>query len=1240
MKRKFTLKLLLWGVVLFFISGCDPTTTPSQEPVEPSTKLNLVITSTDITETSAKITVTPSIDTHSYKVAYLSKADYDNTMASEGITNYLSSKVTETKKGTLNFTMSSLTSDTEYVVFGIGVDAKSYNNSEIYIHKFTTVRSSVSPDFTIATSKITNIGATITITPSAEDAFYYSGVLRIDEIESIGGQSKIIEKVKSMLMSKSEGGSLEQTIMDHTHSGTSVIVYDTLLPKQKYRAFSFGLELDGTVTSELSITDEFETLMGTTFIHSNISNPDLKTIKATVTPSDDQTTYITIALNKIYRDTMTSDVHLYDRLRKEILYTIEMLDIDLATVLYKGERNTTTPYSFKDNEVYVVSVALDTDLKFLSGFSWSDLYTLTAAPEQTFQFTLSETTFNSTKATIKPSIGDESYVAVAIESSVYESFESETEITDYILTLVEEEDVVTGEQTLIFDNLTANTQYVIVAVGMDSELEVTSSHQISAKFTTTAEPTQTFEFVVSDIEYYNSKVKVTPSLVDESYVVVAISTQTYSELRGDVAVANHIKSLVQASDLMTGEQTKSIINLDSYTEYYIVAMGADASLNATSTPQLSDKFTTKENEVAITVGEIKEGVINYSTNATESNQDYFVWALTTSEVNSGIQTYGDLNSYLQSILMSQYSSLPESQQLLIYNGKVLNGSASSSQPYTIENLTYKLYAVNTKFDENKQSTVFSSEEFTTPKAVEAPLSRIDIGVAVNSETAVSVTTTPDNSTGRYFTSFMQAASYNSLSNSNQLESVMTQFVQNQINGASGATTTDKVHSITTAGAVTRNINGLTPGQTYRIFVVGIADDGTLSTSLFFSDEFTMDGELIAGTLDVEVDFYGSIFVSCDITPSNNNFRYYTTAIKQSEVSGLTDEQIISKIEQELTHLINEYSDTNTGFNYLTSQGRRVSSLPQTLAPNTQYRLYSIGVSYPVKATTALHKSESFTTHSSLNIQVSASDITETSMKLNVQASNSNDTYFIGLVTNSAYTSLSSSDLIEALLGPHREATKNMTDIQKESYYRNNVVRSGTSLSTVVSGLVTNTDYRILYFGVDVYGNVTTPSLSVSSIYRTTGLLDVDFGFTLNSVSQNLEANITVRPENSSIRYYTGIYEASVVSSVTDAKFAQYVIGQLENERIASGKTASVFYSEITHTGNISYNTAPLRAGVSYDIFAFGLDLNGTQTSDIVFKNPGLIIELYGQQARISQKANQRVATPARLDQNDIIIPKF
>lgn len=278
MKWKFYLLAMMTAVATLFLVGCssdDPEPEPVPPPPPPVDKF-FDIAVTDITASTAFVTVTPDDNATRYYFDVLSKedfADYENSPKAfmefyldwlqENNPTFTLDEILEQilSTGEDSYEFSKLKADTEYLVFAIKVSDDGTLPEEGETEAFTTIAlppiEKVDCTFDITVTDIGASAATVSVTPSKTDVPYYFDLITKADYEANGGNEDAIAQAVSSFLSflmDYYGETLENTVASIVSTGPDSYAYESGLdPETEYYVFACGLTSDGRINTDVGM---------------------------------------------------------------------------------------------------------------------------------------------------------------------------------------------------------------------------------------------------------------------------------------------------------------------------------------------------------------------------------------------------------------------------------------------------------------------------------------------------------------------------------------------------------------------------------------------------------------------------------------------------------------------------------------------------------------------------------------------------------------------------------------------------------------------------------------------------------------------------------------------------------------------------------------------------------------------------------------------------------------------------
>lgn len=227
------------------------------------------ITVSEVAENSVSIDFTPATDKGAYYAEVLEKTAFD-AFASDGdyqqsILDRLGQLAREqsktlqdivaelTHKGRQKIPFSQLDPATEYVVCAFGISSDGKTVGTLFKESFTTSMPATLESIEISVSELTKNSVTVKFTPSTELLAYYGTIIDkayYDDFESDEAYIQDDIEFFSMLAEK-EDKEVPVMIGELTHKGEQSLPFQNLTPGTDYYAYAFGVNTDGSVTSVL-----------------------------------------------------------------------------------------------------------------------------------------------------------------------------------------------------------------------------------------------------------------------------------------------------------------------------------------------------------------------------------------------------------------------------------------------------------------------------------------------------------------------------------------------------------------------------------------------------------------------------------------------------------------------------------------------------------------------------------------------------------------------------------------------------------------------------------------------------------------------------------------------------------------------------------------------------------------------------------------------------------------------------
>lgn len=368
--------------------------------------------------------------------------------------------------------------------------------------------SSAAKNFTIKVTDITTTGAKVSVIPSNVDTYYFD-VMEQSTINGFSSMSAFATAYVEYLQeyAASYGYSLADTLSSGNDSYT---ITDTLEPGTKYYAFAFGLNANGTITTDVTLKS-FTTLSsgsgsgsGATSQNTfslNVTNITSNSATINVTPSNSDTYYFDLVEKEVYVQYIDSSSFAADYIADLKAY-IAGSGYTLADVLSSGNDGYTYDGNLDAGTTYVAfAFGVNASGEITTAVTSKEFTTLSsgsgggATSQNTFEISVSGITSTSATVSVNPSNSDTYYFDVYPKDVADQYGGLNALASDYVAYLKElyesygytfADALSTGADYYTFDgNLDPSTTYYAFAFGVNADGTITT--EVTSKtFTTEA----------------------------------------------------------------------------------------------------------------------------------------------------------------------------------------------------------------------------------------------------------------------------------------------------------------------------------------------------------------------------------------------------------------------------------------------------------------------------------------------------------------------------------------------------------------------------------------------------------------------------------------------------------------------------------------------------------------------------------------------------------------------------------
>ena len=525
MKTAKLFAVLLSAIFMFVSVGCQPEPVDKPEP-QPDTKPCFEFEILATGKTAIEFRVTPLDVEKPYILMIIDKATFEEF---ESVEDYIADDLamfdqialgmgisledylaTILSTGVKQDSTDGLAPDTEYYLYAYHLSANGEVGSALEYEAFKTEALDKS-DATFEVS-VSNIGyneATINVVPSSSTVTYFVNIMSQERLADFGegAQAYVNHLVALRDYYLGMNATTEQMIANLCFAGVKSLTIDDLKPGAKHVAYAIGVDDDFLPNTEAFVV-EFDTLSAEgsdlTF-EVDITGVDYDHVEGTVTPSNDDETYICSIQSAESLTWYASD----EEFMQVLLDDLEWWYGGVETALRTGVVDLSQYGGLYPETEYVVvcfgyNGAPTTEL-FTFPFTTTEA---TGNPEELvveFEIDYERLSHNTVYVTAKPSVGAYYFMSY-ISTFELECYVDEYGSQDAALVAFANEEIdygaeffwcsraeyladmgaTLGRYTMMFNQLSPNTEYVVYAVAVDinSGDVVGSNVSVSEKFTT------------------------------------------------------------------------------------------------------------------------------------------------------------------------------------------------------------------------------------------------------------------------------------------------------------------------------------------------------------------------------------------------------------------------------------------------------------------------------------------------------------------------------------------------------------------------------------------------------------------------------------------------------------------------------------------------------------------------------------------------------------------------------------
>lgn len=280
MTLKSYLRMLLAAVTLLFVtSGCND----DDDKVGPPPSYSFSVAVSDVAQTEATVTVTPSNDQATYYYAAVKKAEFDTFESDAAYAQHILDNLkaiadkkvlplseylaTALVKGSAPQKITDLTAGTDYYAVALGMLTDGRFTSDLVKEAFKTDDApEPALELSIDVTDITTTTAKVSVTSSDETSSYYFDLFDEEDYQEYGGTPEGIAEFISDLLgyyqSQYPSMTLPQILSQIVSVGNDSYDFDGLTPGMKYYTFAIGVDATTGATTTTAVVKEFTTQAG------------------------------------------------------------------------------------------------------------------------------------------------------------------------------------------------------------------------------------------------------------------------------------------------------------------------------------------------------------------------------------------------------------------------------------------------------------------------------------------------------------------------------------------------------------------------------------------------------------------------------------------------------------------------------------------------------------------------------------------------------------------------------------------------------------------------------------------------------------------------------------------------------------------------------------------------------------------------------------------------------------------
>ena len=267
---------------------------------------------------------------------------------------------------------------------------------------------------------------------------------------------------------------------------------------------------------------------------------------------------------------------------------------------------------------------------------------------------------------------------------------------------------------------------------------------------------------------------------------------------------------------------------------------------------------------------------------------------------------------------------------------------------------------------------------------------------------------------------------------------------------------------------------------------------------------------------------------------------------------LSDKEYLIESAENAGSTLEHFLHSLTSMYKMTETGESVEVPYSTLKSDTEYYLVVYGMSHDGTRTSAVNLFQFKTAaleYSDMTFTGRLSDTQQNQATFAITPSNATATWYWTYVSENDYSRYSldfiMSNMISGLL-----SDASLSGVDLGTYLAANLDK-GAVVETQ-GGLMTNTTYHIIAWGMDLQGNATTEPFDVLEFTTKDHTVTDDCTFDVTVLTtEDMDIRVKVEPSSASTRYYVAFIDQTRCEGYNDSQMVERIIN-METQRINSG----------------------------------------------------------------------------------------